>query len=211
MLEAYRIFEPLSEDLQSNLLEIYNRCKTYIFNFSHYNEWEDGWFIADTIWCENQEDHQWILNNILPYYGIKLDNVAEYDYDLSKPGWNELSGNGFENGFTPPWSPNSANFTRYEAGKARMMRHYDNTPQVDGKLNIPLINTDSGHIYYTDIDEKFEYKKMHPCLHNPNYYHNILGIDDLTEDRVFFSVPVKDVELIDNSKRVSEDDYRNRC
>jgi hypothetical protein len=210
MQEPYRILEPLSVDLQSTLLEIYNRCKTYIFHFDHKNTDTGGEFICDTIWPEFQKDVDWIIGNILPYYGIDLENVVEYDYDLSGH-WNSDSDFNETHLFSPPWFPNSLNFTRYEAGVAKMCIHHDKTPHVDGKLNIPLLNTDSGHIYYIDVDEKFEYKKMHPCLHNPKYYHNVLGIEDLQEDRVFFSLPVKDVELLDQTKRVTEDDYRNRC
>ena len=114
----FKICQPIPIEWHNKLNEIYDRCKTHILEFAfHANK---GDFVCDQIWCETQEDQQWIIDTLLPYYGIDYENVAELDY--SNTVSSQRSGS-FSSGFVPPYPKNSINFTRFVAGKAAIMQH----------------------------------------------------------------------------------------
>jgi hypothetical protein len=74
----FKICQPIPIEWHNKLNEIYDRCKTHILEFAfHANK---GDFVCDQIWCETKEDQQWIINTLLPYYGIDYEDVAELDY-----------------------------------------------------------------------------------------------------------------------------------
>ena len=42
---------------------------------------------------------------------------------------------------------------------------------------------------------------------NVQYKHNVLGLEELTEDRAFLSIPLLDETKINNTLLVSEEEY----
>tara|TARA_R110000772_G_scaffold222251_1_gene332733 strand:+ start:4212 stop:4847 length:636 start_codon:yes stop_codon:yes gene_type:complete len=207
MKEPFKILKPIPESMHKELVNIYNRCTTYILHFATAHE-KYGEMICDQIWAETDNDQQWIHDNILPYYGLTIDNIAELDYSNKQK--NDRS-DSFSTGFEPPysWSKNGINFTRWVAGEAKSMLHHDKAPHIPSKLNIPVINTEHGTIYYPEFDLGFDYKNRHTCLMNVQYKHDILGLEKITSDRAFLSVPLLDETKIDHSKFLSMAEYHN--
>ena len=147
---------------------------------------------------------------ILKYYGITIDNVADFDYSNKDFFQVKNDPSFWQKGFTPPyggWSRNGINFTRWVAGEAKCMLHDDKAPHVPYKINIPVVNTDLGTIFYPEFKKEFNYKNRHTCLMNVQYKHNVLGLEELTEDRSFLSIPLLDETKINNTLLVSEEEY----
>lgn len=197
--EPFKMCKALPEDLQTHLEDIYWRCKSHILKFDLHvmnNEVRNGSFVCDQIWPEEKEDHQWILDNILPYYGIKVEDVAELDYENSggKTAKEEADRDAaYGEGYKPPYSQNSINFTKFEVGKAAIMIHTAGVNHVLCKLNIPIQACDQAALIYPPNDtypglSYYRYPDKKPCLLNTQIEHTVLGLDDITEDRIFLSI-----------------------
>lgn len=182
----FKICEPMPIEWHNKLNEIYDRCKTHILEFSfHANH---GDFICDQLWCETVEDQQWIIDTILPYYGIDYDDVVDLDYSNTVSSDRSQS---FSKGFSPPYPKNSINFTRFVAGKAAIMEHNAGVDHVLCKLNVPVKNIEAGTCRWIKTKEGWNYKDNTALLLNVQEDHTVDGLEDLTEDRAFLSIALK--------------------
>jgi hypothetical protein len=180
----FKICQPIPQEWHIKLNEIYERCQTHILEFAFHANYGD--FVCDQIWCETQEDQQWILDKLLPYYGIDYEEVAELDYSNAVT---ESSRSGaFTEGFTPPYPKNSINFTRFVAGKAAIMQHNAGVDHVLCKLNIPVKNIESGTCRWIETAEGWNYRDNTAMLLNVQKDHTVDGLEELTEDRAFLSI-----------------------
>ena len=160
MKPPFKILKPIPLQMHEELVKIYNRCKTHILHF-YASDPVLGEMNCDQIWAETEEDQKWIHENILKYYGITIDNVADFDYSNKDFFQVKNDPSFWQKGFTPPyggWSRNGINFTRWVAGEAKCMLHDDKAPHVPYKINIPVVNTDLGTIFYPEFKKEFNYK-----------------------------------------------------
>lgn len=183
---------PLTNELYTELFSIYNRAKTHTCMFK-----VEGFENSETLWTETEEEHRWIIDNILPHYNLTLDDVEELvytkddeyseeakgRYDSDRTQWN------FKN--VPAWKPRSLNFTRVGANSF-IGRHTD--PEGGCKINIPILNIRSADIYFVDSDESYFYPT--PTLFNVSLPHNVNSIGRVSQYeppvRVFFQIVLKE-------------------
>ena len=190
--ENYVPLLPLTKELYDGLFNIYNRAKTNTCMF-----YVEGFENSETLWTETEEELQWIINNILPYYGLSLEDLQELLYVMEDKENNEAINNrgdtdrakwSFKN--VPPWGPRSLNFTRI--GTDTFIRtHID--PEGGCKINIPILNMSAADIYFTDNNESYFYPV--PALLKLLSPHRVNNIERLSQYkppfRVFFQIVLK--------------------
>ena len=71
----YAPLKPLTDELHNGLLNIYKRTKTYITSFEVI-----GFTGTYMSWPETNEEHQWILDNILPFFNISVGECLNLQY-----------------------------------------------------------------------------------------------------------------------------------
>ena len=182
---------PLTKELYLELFAVYDRAKSHTCVFK-----VEGFEDSETIWTETKEDHQWIIDNILPYYNLTIDDVEELVYTKEDQYTKEAKGRydsdrtqwEFKN--VPPWGPRSLNFTRVGV-TSFIGKHKD----IEGgcKINIPVLNIRSANIHFIDSNEIYFYPT--PALLNVRLFHNVDRIDRVSEYdppvRVFFQIVLK--------------------
>jgi len=199
----FKICEALPVEWHAKLNEIYDRCESHILEFSL--ETNHGDFICDQIWCETQIDQQWIIDTLLPYYGIDYKDVVDLDY--SNTATTNRSGS-FTKGFNPPYPKNSINFTRFVAGKAAIMEHDAGVDHVLCKLNVPVKNIEAATCRWIETNEGWNYRDNTALLLNVQEKHTVDGLENLTEDRAFLSIALSTpfAESISNDKVIRPTD-----
>ena len=193
----FKICKALPVEWHAKLNEIYDRCESHILEFSL--KGNHGDFICDQIWCETQTDQQWIINTLLPYYGIDYKDVVDLDY--SNTATTDRSGS-FTKGFNPPYPKNSINFTRFVAGKAAIMEHNAGIDHVLCKLNVPVKNIEAATCRWIKTNEGWNYRDNTALPLNVQENHTVDGLENLTEDRAFLSIALSTpfAESISNDK-----------
>lgn len=186
----YMPIKPLSDELYKGLLDIYERTKTYKTSF------EVSAFEGTTMsWPETDEDHQWILDNILKFYNIDPSEILSLEYtakdtnddmgirnDSKRKEWQ------FEN--VPDRIPNSLNFTSVTR-TSTISAHNDH--EAGCKINIPIKNMSAANIYFYETDEKYYYPA--PVLLNCPAFHEVQNISRMATfdipERTFFQIVFK--------------------
>lgn len=192
---------PLTKELYNGLFDIYNRAKTNTCMF-----YVEGFENSETLWTETEEEHQWIIDNILPHYGLTLDDLQELVYVKEDKENEEASNNRDDTdrskwSFTnvPPWGPRSLNFTRTSA--ISFIDHHTD-PEGGCKINIPVLNIRAADIYFTDSDERCFYPTT--TLFNVRLPHSVNNLENMGQYtppfRVFFQIVLK--ESFDHWKEI---------
>lgn len=183
--------KPLTDDLFNGLLGIYERTKTYKTSF------EVAAFEGTIMsWPETDEDHQWILDNILKFYNIEPSEIQSLEYTANDTN-KELFGIrndsirqdwGFKN--VPSRIPNSLNFTTVTRTSI-ITAHNDH--EAGCKINIPIRNMSAANIYFQETDEKYFYPA--PALINCPATHEVQNLSRMTTfdipERTFFQIVCK--------------------
>jgi hypothetical protein len=182
---------PLTDELFVKLFDIYTRAVTHTCVFE-----VEGFVNSETIWTETKEDHDWICNNIIPFYNLTMDDIvdliytpedidagiAKGRYDSDRSMWK------FTN--VPAWKPRSLNFTRIKHNSF-VGAHTDH--ECGCKINIPILNMSSSNIHFVKSDERFWYPS--PVLLNVNALHSVDGTERISlytpKERVFFQLCLK--------------------
>ena len=196
----YKACAALPSDLQRKLTQIYYNAESHVVHFDMHLP-NGGSFVNDQIWPETHDDYQWILDNILPYYGIEYDDVAVLDYSNSGGGDRDA----FSGGPVPDYEKNSINFTRFTPERASINTHHAGVPHVLCKLNIPITGMEQASVYWTETDEGYNYVNKTACLLNVQELHTVMGLNELTEERTFLSIALMTpfADSIDSSKVLS--------
>lgn len=196
----YKACAALPSDLQRRLTQIYYNSESHVIQFDMHLEM--GSFVNDQIWPETRDDYQWILDNILPYYGIEYDDVAVLDYGNSGGGDRDA----FSGGTVPDYEKNSINFTRFTPERAEITTHHAGVPHVLCKLNIPITGMEQAYVTWPSTGDEYNYVNKTACLLNVQELHTVMGLDDLTEERTFLSIALTTpfADSIDSSKVLSD-------
>lgn len=183
--------KPLPDSLYNGLLSIYERTHTYKTSF------EVSAFEGTTMsWPETDEDHQWILDNILKFYNIDPSEVLSLEYTVDDTASEDIGARvdskrrdwGFKN--VPNRIPNSLNFTSITRNSI-ISAHNDH--EAGCKINIPIKNMSAANIYFYETDEKYFYPV--PVLLNCPAFHEVQNICRMAQfdipERTFFQIVFK--------------------
>lgn len=177
----------LPDHVFDQLLAIYRRSISYVMEFNC-----PGEFICDMVWPETQSDFNYIVEHVVGFYGISVDEIANLKYDYN----DQADAEGFEmdkstwfKGRAGPYQPNSLNFTRFGYDSITERHH----GEVECKINIPVINMGQACIRFIEADERCWYPS--PALLNIAYDHDVQGLDRLRKydlkERVFLQIVLK--------------------
>lgn len=188
----YMPLKSLTDELYNGLLGIYLRAKTYTCTFEVVD-----FTGTEMSWPETDEEHEWICNNILPYYGIEVDEILSLEYtaadklkenlgvrtdDSDRTTW------GFNN--VPDRTPNSLNFTRIKS-TSHIGTHSDH--EAGCKINIPILNMGAANIYFRESGERYFYPT--PVLLNCPRLHEVENMHRMEKfnipERTFFQIIFK--------------------
>lgn len=188
----YMPIKPLSDELYNGLLSIYENAKTYKTTF------EVSAFQGTTMtWPETDEEQQWIIDKVLPYYNLSVDDVYSLEY-MQKDMYDDRKGKrsdgnhrrdwGFKN--VPERMPNTLNFTTV---REHSLIEAHNDHEADCKINVPIKNMSAANIYFKDSDEAFYYNT--PVLIHCASWHEVQHIDRMKKfnipERTFFQIVLK--------------------
>jgi hypothetical protein len=190
----YVPFKPLTDELYNGLLGIYKRTKTYVTSFEVIDF--TGTYMS---WPETDAEHQWILDNILPFYNISVDECLNLQYtdddnELEEVGvrtdGHPRTDWGFKKECIPKRSPNSLNFTTASRHSV-IAAHNDH--ETGCKINIPVLNMSAANLYFRQTDEKYFYPA--PVLLNCREEHEVQRLDRMAQydipERTFFQIVLK--------------------
>lgn len=179
--------KPLPDDMFNELRSIYERATTYVMQFNVPNE-----FICDMLWPETESEFNWIVDNVVAFYGVTTDEIAtlKYNYDdVTDTDRNGVDRSNWFKGQSGPWAPNSLNFTRFNHDSITERHH----GEVECKINIPIVNMGQACIRFIESNECCWYPS--PALLNIAYDHDVVGLDRLKtydlKDRAFFQIVLK--------------------
>lgn len=181
---------PLTEDLYKGLLAVYQRITTYISDF-----YVPGFEKSTILWPETHDDHKWICDNILPFYGVHESELVNLVYDANDDAVDAIARHdsdrrdwGFDH--VPPWTPNTLNFTRVKYDSI-IGDHDDH--EAGCKINIPVLNMSAANVYFRESDERYYYPA--PALLNVRARHEVENIHLMRDrgipERTFFQVVFK--------------------
>lgn len=184
--------KPLSDELFNGLLKIYKNATTHKTSF-----YVPGFENTVMTWPESDEEHQWIIDNILSYYSIPVDEIASLEYTIDDIDDDTLGRRndgfhrrdwGFQN--VPTRTPNSLNFTTINKTSV-ITPHNDH--EADCKINIPIINMSAANLYFRETDEPFYYNS--PVLIHCSSLHEVRNINRMKTfnipERTFFQIVLK--------------------
>jgi len=190
----YAPLKPLTDELHNGLLNIYKRTKTYITSFEVI-----GFTGTYMSWAETNEEHQWILDNILPFFNISVGECLNLQYTEEDNNIKELGIRtdnfprtdwGFKKERVPKRLPNSLNFTTVQPHSV-VTAHNDH--EAGCKINIPILNMSAANLYFRQSDEQYFYPA--PVLLNCRKDHEVQRIERMTEhnipERTFFQIVLK--------------------
>lgn len=170
------------------VVAIYHRAKTYVMRYNLPDE-----FVCEMIWPETQSDFDFLVTNVVRFYGISMDDVANlrYEQDDATDASLEPTLDKFLwfSGMQGPYMPNSLNFTKYNQHSIGG-RHCD---EMECKINIPVVNMGQACMHFTASDERCWYPS--PVLLNVGVEHEVEGLERLRQfdlvERAFLQIVLK--------------------
>jgi hypothetical protein len=154
-----------------------------------------GFENSEIVWPETATEHQWIIDNILPFYGVKREEIVNLVYkddDYDSTQIQRVDSNRRDWGFdkVPPWTPNTLNFTRCTEDSI-IGSHNDH--EAGCKINIPILNMSAANLYFNASDERYYYPA--PALLNVREQHEVENLSRLRQfnipERTFFQIVFK--------------------
>ncbi len=180
--------KPLPDSVFAELRAIYLRSKTFVMKFN-----VPDLFVCDLLWPETQAEFDWIVREVVGFYGIPVTDIANLKYnedDMADAIRDDVDNKSkWFSGRAGPYLPNSLNFTRFTADSITGKHH----GEVECKINIPILNMGQACIRFIDTEERCWYPS--PALLNIAYDHDVIGLERLKmldiNERAFLQIVLK--------------------